>query len=237
MEIRAISSVYGQAFHQMTSAWYYRNSQYLPYKTKFCLVSLDGEANKDIVSFVDYSFIDIGKNEKTLGWGDGDLPRLKKITSLCANGSVCVHMDLDLALLKNISPIIELNYDFIISRAFAFPKRVVDKLGFVACTGFYIAKPESVPLLTEWIKRMESKSQVDQLALNEIFENLEWNTIKKAINNVEYTHAVSSWNNVSLLVLDSEVLPRGMEKQTENSFGVHNPRVLKEFWGMGEVVD
>ena len=230
MKISCVSSVYGKAFHQVTYAWYQRNSKYLPNTVKFYLVSLDGKTNKDLISSVKYTFLDTGKDNKSLGWGDGDLSRLEKISSLCANGSVSVHLDLDLALLKDISPILKLPYDFIISRAFAFPKHTVEKIGFVGCTGFYIAKPESLPLLDYWIKEMKRKSQVDQQSLNEIFEDLTWNTVKINLDNQEYKHAISSWNNISLLVLDTDALPRGMKKQSKKSYGVHNPKVMKEFW-------
>ena len=230
MEISCVSSVYGRVFHQVTFPWYQRNSKYLPDTTKFHLVSLDEKRNKDLISSVEYSFSDIGKDNKLLAWGDGDISRLEKVANLCENGSISVHLDLDLALLKNIAPILKLPYDFIISRAFAFPSNVVEEIGFVGCTGFYVAKPESLPFINYWIKRIKIKSQVDQQSLNEIFKDLIWSSEKVNLDNYEYEHAVSFWNNISLLVLDSEVLPRGMKKQTENSFGVHNPRVMKDFW-------
>ena len=230
MKISCVSSVYGKVFHQAAYAWHQRNSKYLSDTAKFHLISLDGETNKSLISSVEYSFINIGKDNKSLAWGDGDLVRLEKVASLCESGSISVHLDLDLALLKDISPILKLPYDFIISRAFAFPKRTVEKIGFVGCTGFYIAKPESLPLINYWIKRIKRKSQVDQQSLNEIFMDLKWSSEKINLDNQEYENAVSFWNNISLLILDSDALPRGMKKQSNKSYGVHNPRVMKEFW-------
>lgn len=66
---------------------------------------------------------------------------------------ICVH--LDLALFRDINSILQLPYDFIISRAFAFPEQTLKKLGFVGCTGFYVVKPEAQPFIMNCLAQMQ----------------------------------------------------------------------------------
>lgn len=233
MKLACVSSVYGKKFHDVSGVWYEWNRSYMPPSVNFYLVSLDGNTNEKLAHRIEYSFNNLGRKKESLGWGDGDLPRLEKVIALCAQGYTCMHLDLDVVLLKEISSIIELPYSFIISRAFGFPKYIVQKIGFVGCTGFYIAKPESLPLLNYWRDEIKSHSQLDQLSINQIFEKLKWDTNTFIINDNEYQNTVSSWKNISLTALDTEILPRNILNKSNGSFGVHNPKVMNDYWNMG----
>ena len=228
MKIALISSVYGEEFHKASLLWVQHNKQYLPKDTEICLVSLDGEKLGQNNAAVKYIFST--KNKEKLGWGDGDLARLEQIIKYCSLGYTCLHMDLDAVLFKTITPILDLPYSFIISRAFGFPKSVVEKMGFVGCTGFYIAKPSSLPFLLQWCDSIRCLDQLDQLTINNMFSNLDWKNQRSKIDPYSIQNSLASWKGISILVLASTFFPRGKNKICEHSFGVHNPYVMQEYW-------
>lgn len=231
MKLALISSVYGESFHKASLQWVLVNQPYLPENVEICLVSLDGVEMPLNNSSVKYSFCD--KNKRRLIAGDGDLPRLEKIIEYCSMGYTCLHMDLDVVLFKNITPLLVLPYYFVISRAFSFPKSVVDKIGFVGCTGFYIAKPDSLPFLLQWHNDIIKSDQVDQFVINKIFSNLIWkNKVNKVAEYSTKNDLVSYWNKLPILVLSSTLLPRNKKGLSKHSFGLHNPEVMQEYWGL-----
>jgi len=232
MKVSCVSSVYGEDFHAISGVWYRKNREFIPNGASFHLVNLDSNINPSLLLDVEYSFRRGATDKISLVWGDGDLPRLQKIEELCMSGAVCVHVDLDLAFFRDITPILQLPYDFIISRAFAFPKDVSEKIGFVGCTGFYVAKPDSLPFLSYWIRLIERLTKVDQEAINQVFGDLEWKELECVGDHCTYSHTVSTWNDVSILVLDSKMLPRNIEDISDDSYGVHNPKVISDIWGI-----
>jgi hypothetical protein len=183
MKVACVSSVYGERFHFISEKWLDWNSRYLPEETKFYLMSVDGRVNPALAQKVNYCFPENGvQTKESLKWGSGDLPRLQKIIELCSQGFICIHMDLDVVLIKNISILLEKANGLVFSRAFTFPEKTAEKLGFVGCTGFYIATPESVNLLKYWVSLIEKSirekvSNSDQASINdEILERLNWNS-------------------------------------------------------------
>ena len=85
-------------------------------------------------------------------------------------GRSCIQIDLDVRMKRDFSVLSRLPYDFVVSRAFAFPPFAVKPLGFVAGTGFYIAKPTARPLCVklpgDLRERLHRDSHLDQHALN-----------------------------------------------------------------------
>src|SRR5689334_7903119 len=83
------------------------------------------------------------------GYGWWDIVRLEKIIDILSRTRLpTINCDLDLILERNISPLIELDYDFIVSKEIggnnAFPHEISSKMGFGLCTGVYIAKYSSI---------------------------------------------------------------------------------------------
>jgi len=123
--------------------------------------------------------------KKLSGYAWWDIVRLERMLKILRNkGCPVINCDLDLILAKNIRPLIDLEYDLIISKEvggdMAFPPEISKQLGFGLCTGFYIAKKGSLPLLTKTLYSMktnEYNSNSDQVTLmNYILKN------KKSVN-------------------------------------------------------
>jgi hypothetical protein len=101
-------------------------------------------------------------------WGSGDYVRLKRIRALCASGRTCLQIDLDTYFNVDPTAFAGVPAAFVISRGLGFPAAAVQAWGFSLCTGFYIAKPQALPLLDDWIALERGRRGLDQEDLNHL---------------------------------------------------------------------
>jgi hypothetical protein len=132
----------------------------------------------DIVALDDLSFNDPAAGVATipmhhparkLVYGAVDSVRLAYLIGQLEAGTACFQIDIDVLLKQSIRPVMDLPHDFLISRAYGFPRDAVQKLGFVGCCGFFLAKPSSLQFCQEILHRLETKadgSTLDQFVLN-----------------------------------------------------------------------
>lgn len=178
------------------------------------VVSLDGKAvNSPLVSTVHHP--------KPLGYGAGDSERLRHILTRLKEGVTCYQIDLDVRLKRDFRPMADLPYDFIISRAFGVPKEVVEELGFVGCTGFYIAKPEAAPLLEPLLAELGPMGVYDQHTLNRRWRSETWRQDHVKIADFEGRIDVCEHEGVSVCVLPTEAILRTPDMDA-SWFGNHH---------------
>jgi len=154
-------------------------------------------------------------------WGGSDKVRLEKVISLLSSLKYkgVVHVDLDCLLTNSIHPLIDQPYDFIISRAFVYPEFMVKSKGYVACTGFYIAKPKSLPFLKHFQQLMGYKP--DQLIIANILHD-------------KVSHKTNDWdvynlNGIALGIMPKTALLREPPFQNKSQYGYHHPEVIN-YW-------
>ena len=165
--------------------------------------------------------------------------RLKRVQENVLRKHTSFQIDIDVSLKKDVSVLCRLPYDFLISRAFAFPAFAANALGFVACTGFYIAKEPSLPLcqiLYENIFSNKFGSQLDQLVLNSMLcESILANpSVRESISldNEDYEIDVFCIAGVRI-----GVLPKAFVERSSNSaaiFGNHHTSVIDHFMEIGD---
>lgn len=155
------------------------------------------------------------------GWAGSDKVRLGKIISLLSSSKYkgVVHVDLDCLLTHPIHPLVDQPYDFIISRAFVYPEFMAKSKGYVACTGFYIAKPKSLSFLNYFHKTLGHKP--DQLVIANILHD-------------KVSHKMNDWdiynlNGIALGVMPKTALLREPPFKNESTYGYHHPEVLN-YW-------
>jgi hypothetical protein len=104
-------------------------------------------------------------------YGDGDRFRLERIIGYLREGRTCFQIDLDVRMKRPFKCLAQLPYDFIVSRAFNFPNFAAERFGFVACTGFYVAKPSALPFAEALLRDINANvygSSYDQYVVNAI---------------------------------------------------------------------
>jgi hypothetical protein len=156
-------------------------------------------------------------------WGSGDYVRLRKIHEFCRAGRTCLQIDIDTYF--NVDPALfaTLPYGFIISRGMRFPQAAVRSWGFSLCTGFYIAKPEALPLIDDWLAQEKLRRGLDQEDLN----------LRLLVRDIQWKHAVSDMLPDAFVVSKDSavcVLPdRAITRDPHfGSFGgIHNRVVLE----------
>ena len=77
---------------------------------------------------------------------------------------------------------------------------------------------------------MVTESQLDQPAINQIFEGLDWIDENATLESMDYNNAMTRWKNLPLTVLDIDIIERNIKKYSQRNFGIHHPQVLKEYW-------
>jgi hypothetical protein len=167
--------------------------------------------------------------EKYAWW---DILRLKNNIVLVEQyNKPVIHCDLDLILEKNITEIVNLPYEFIISQEHygneAMPINCSSILGFGVCTGFYIIKPSSLPFIKQIFNMMKNEyydSYSDQITIsNYIRENIE-KTYKETIylNNMIFENNIIKFKNsdIKICVLDFNLITRD-PKVSGNQYGNH----------------
>ena len=227
-----VTAVFGEQFHRISRAWFERNLPYFPADAEVHIVSTDGVRGiPRTAGRVNYSFA--ASSDLV---DDSPLPmvmrrlrvaerlRLAKVIELCRKGYQCVLIDIDVALHKPIAPLFDAPQDLVFSRAFGTPRDCVQKIGFVACTGFWIASPAAVPFLSHWLADMETDHGVDQNVLNPRFMDLHWQSASFDIDGVVFDNSVASTEECSVAVLDRRLIERGIDR-FEVTLGNHHRRV------------
>lgn len=147
-----------------------------------------------------------------------DVIRTKNILDLLIKErKPIVQCDLDVIVEKDIQPIIDLNFDFIISREHygdsAYPSECSKKIGFGVCSGFYVVKPRGFPFLYkifELMTTLKYGAYSDQVTLmNYIVENsykIDNETIE--IDGTKYVNTIIDLSGFKICVLDFELVRR-----------------------------
>ena len=156
-----VVSILHGAFHDYVQGWI-GNLRALGCELPIHLIVLDGRepSIKDAAVSVEH----VTTANPT--WGSGDYVRLRKIHDLCRSGRTCLQIDIDTWFNVDPAAFADLPYGFIISRGLKFPEDAVRSWGFSLCTGFYIAKPEALPLLSAWMGQEKRRRGLDQEDLN-----------------------------------------------------------------------
>jgi len=160
-----------------------------------------------------------------------DVLRMKKNIELLQTNEVpVVHCDLDLILVKDITPIIQLPHDMIVSMEHygedAFPKECSQKLGFGLCTGFYVLKPTCLEFIEGIYSNMLSKkygSHSDQVCLmNHITKSKHYTVHNEVIilEGVSFTNKIIVVDGITICVLDFDLITRDPVRQN-NQYGNH----------------
>lgn len=156
-------------------------------------------------------------NHNTYAWWD--YLRMQYIIELLEQNKVNVYCDIDIIIEKDLKPLIDLPYDFIISKEIggnnAFPKEYSNVLGFGVCSGFYIVKPSALKFMKILHKKMktnsdDNKSYSDQVALMEILATMPNVITKDNINldNKECTNIIIEIDDIKICVLDFDIVIR-----------------------------
>lgn len=178
------------------------------------VVSLDGKS-------LETPLVSTFHSPKALGYGAGDSERLRHILTRLEEGVTCYQIDLDVRLKLDFRPMADLPYDFIISRAFGVPKEVVEELGFVGCTGFYVAKPAAAPLLRPLLAELGPVGVYDQHTLNRRWRTWNWRQDRATMGGFEGRIDVCEHEGVSICVLPAEAILRTPEMDA-SWFGNHH---------------
>lgn len=159
-----------------------------------------------------------------------DIVRLNKNISVCqTENKPVVHIDMDIIVEKDIQPLVDLPYDFIISTEIggnqSFPKECSQILGFGICSGFYVIKPGSIPFMLKTLENMKNKaygSLSDQVnIMNYIVNN--YCEIKEetvVLNQTTYTNNIITIDDIQICVLDFKLVTRDPIVQS-GQFGNH----------------
>jgi hypothetical protein len=168
--------------------------------------------------------------------------RLEFIVEKLASGISCAQIDFDVLLKREITDLFSIDADFIASRASRFPDFVATSFGFVACTGFYIAKPPSADLCAEIVKSMQERpygedpvQQVDQYVLNRLFFDeiltgamRPFTEAPSLVGAFGEPHSVSEYHGMKVCILAKETILRGPSLK-RSTFGNHHPAVRSLF--------
>lgn len=193
-----ISFCYGNKYEYIKPHWINR------------LNNINDSYNLEIISDASQSL----DKSKYAWW---DIVRMHKCIELLNTNITVAHIDMDIILLKDITPLVSLNYDFIISTEIsgnkAFPKNCSEKIGFGVCSGFYIAKPSSLNFLNKIYTKMNEEtydSYSDQVTLMNYILNTPHIIEEQSItfDNKEYTNKIILIDNIKICVLDFNLVIR-----------------------------
>ena len=139
-----------------------------------------------------------------------------------------VHIDIDLIIEKDIKPLIDLPYDFIISREIggdeSYPKECSKILGFGICSGFYIIKSKAYNFMEKIFNLMinNENNYSDQVnIMNYIVKNNYKITEEEIVfDNIKYINKIIEIDNIKICVLDFNIIVRDPIFNI-NQFGNH----------------
>jgi hypothetical protein len=135
------------------------------------VVSIDGRYVGETLDEGTFVHAPISPPEPQVTIGIGERPRLEFIRARLADGIACAQIDLDVIFTRDIADLFAIDADFIVSRASSFPRFMRRAHGFVACMGFFIAKPGAARFCDEVLSTMSGRSGwegTDQYVTNEI---------------------------------------------------------------------
>jgi hypothetical protein len=171
-----------------------------------------------------------------------DIIRLNNnLDLMMTKNSPVVHCDLDIIIEKDIRPLIDLDYDFIIATENdgnkAYPPECSEKLGFGVCSCFYIAKPRSFSFLTKLLTNMVCRtynSYSDQVTLMNYIVNNNYTVTKEKVvlNGVEYTNNIIILDDIKICVLDFGIITRDpifKREQFANHLNIDNVGGVQNF--------
>jgi hypothetical protein len=173
---------------------------------------------------------------------DAELHRLEFIVDRLGSGISCAQIDLDVLLKRDIADLFTIDADFIASQAFGLPEFMASRFGFVACLGFFIAKPPSAMLCAEIVKAMqesrygeEHPRRIDQYILNKlVFDQIVSGEMKPftetSPSGVPFgePYRSSEYRGIKVCVLARDTILRG-PNLAQSTFGNHFPGVLSLF--------
>jgi len=127
-----------------------------------------------------------------------------------------VHIDIDLIIEKDIQPLIDLPYDFIISKEIggdgAYPKDCSSKLGFGICSGFYIIKNTAFKFLLKIFELMinNKNNYSDQVNIMNYIVNSNYKVHDEEIvlDNLKYINKIIEIDDIKICVLDFDIIVR-----------------------------
>lgn len=167
-----------------------------------------------------------------LRWGAVDPIRLGRILFHLKQGRTCIQVDVDVRMKRKFSVLCDLPYDVIVSRAFDLPSFAAEKLGFVACCGFFIVKPSSGPLCEIWLRDLQQNTRqlgTDQEVLNAMMCEAQpprEETVQ--VGNLFLKMDVFEIAGCTLAVLPKEAILRDLDTEA-SLFGNHARPILKHF--------
>ena len=142
-----------------------------------------------------------------------DVNRLVFIVELLKeNNEPVVHCDIDVIVEKDLTPLVSLPYDFIIStEVTGWPQELTSRLGFGLCSGFYIVKPGAIPFLETLLSKMTtSESYSDQVNLMRYILDQDY-----TVTQSEYGKVISAPGMPQILGLDIKHVTRDPVFQRE----------------------
>lgn len=188
--------------------------KYNPIKNKW-MERLQNRCKNNLISVFDTCNVNFKKGLEYAWW---DVVRLNNnINILLEKNKPVVHIDIDLIIEKNIEPIVELNYDIIISTEIgfnkAFPKECSEILGFGVCSGFYVIKPSALKFVIKLYNLMYNRiynSYSDQVNLMNYIVNNNYTISEEEItlDGVKYINKIIHIDNIKICVLDFNIIVR-----------------------------
>ena len=139
-----------------------------------------------------------------------------------------VHIDIDLIIEKDIKPLLDLPYDFIISTEIggdeSYPKECSKILGFGVCSGFYIIKSTAYDFMKKIFNLMinNENNYSDQVnIMNYIVKNNYKITEEEMVfDTIKYINKIIEIDNIKICVLDFNIIIRDPIFNI-NQFGNH----------------
>lgn len=154
--------------------------------------------------------------ENKYGWWD--VLRLNNILLLSSETNIpVVQVDMDIIMEKDIQPLVDLCYDFIISTEIggnkAYPTECSSVLGFGVCSGFYILKPSAASFFKRMLHLMYEQiygSYSDQVNLMHYIMNNKHEIREETcvFDGTTYTNKIISIDGIKICVLDFELVIR-----------------------------
>jgi hypothetical protein len=247
-----ITSCYGQKFWSAVGGWLRNVREFNDISIE--IISLDGGRYENKAMKIETILIE--PKEIKLKYGAGDKYRMARILEKNRDGITCIQIDIDVILKRSISSLLDLPFDFIISRAFVFPANVAENMGFVGCTGFYISKPgalkfikamlarsginsDSKPKALKFIKVMLTRLRIgsevqfiDQLIINDMLleakNNGQWLPKNIILDDTKFDIDVFLLHECSVAVLPKNFILRSPDIE-DSIYGNHHSAFIDKF--------
>lgn len=179
----------------------------------------------------------VNKNDQNIEIDDTihawwDVIRMNKIIEFLEKGYTVVHCDIDIIIQRDIEELLEIDADFIISKATTshdceYLEHYYNQYGFCICSGFFIAKPSSISFLKYIFEKMQKKSlkyityetYSDQCSIMECFIDNNLST-RDIIYKNTFTNMLSNVLDVDICILDDNII-KISDELGSNSYGTH----------------